>query len=272
MVCDHFPEQSNALLRFSQYFFFQESPSAYRASKRTRMKRVISTLNPEKLLPSDFVDISRWKHSTFASSPTHVPRSHSYEPAKHPTFNITFEMKRDSFIPFPQSTCGFLYYHSPPDLPPSAGQLRFRLTPNNQPSSFANGSDLMLSNGLPWHIPVWWIASRPPLAGARHQLLRDNLVTDEFLTKCKRIFPIGDMRHTSLTLHALGQPFPIRCDKTQVSLWVVGRDKVEPLTIQNAFRDNRRGCQPYRGEFYIPDSTALGLNGIPTLQVLCLYH
>ncbi|RPD68330.1 hypothetical protein L226DRAFT_576500 [Lentinus tigrinus ALCF2SS1-7] len=54
---------------------------------------------------------------------------------------------------------GFLYYYQPPRAPPLAGEIRFRLTPSNDPGSFASGTDFTTKSGAtPWSIPLLAIA------------------------------------------------------------------------------------------------------------------
>jgi len=67
--------------------------------------------------------------------------------------NIT---KRDARtnIPYPPDTKAFLYYSMSPEKPRIAGNLRFRVTSSDDPSSFESGSDLLLVDGQPWSRPL----------------------------------------------------------------------------------------------------------------------
>ncbi|KAG6877534.1 hypothetical protein C0992_009734 [Termitomyces sp. T32_za158] len=56
---------------------------------------------------------------------------------------------------FPSKTQGFLYYHCHPHLPPTTGEIRFRVTESFDPTYFHNGTDLVRADGaLPWSIPL----------------------------------------------------------------------------------------------------------------------
>ncbi|KAJ7732368.1 hypothetical protein DFH07DRAFT_780972 [Mycena maculata] len=57
---------------------------------------------------------------------------------------------RKVYTPFPAHTGGFLYFGPQLGLPPLAASVRFRCTPTANPSSFDDGFDLLMPNGLPW--------------------------------------------------------------------------------------------------------------------------
>ncbi|KAJ7769573.1 hypothetical protein DFH07DRAFT_806506 [Mycena maculata] len=64
-----------------------------------------------------------------------------------------------------------MYFGPRPGLLPLAASLRFRCTPTAHPSSFDDGHDLLLSNGLPWQrLLVQAVVSTFPIL--RDQLLR----------------------------------------------------------------------------------------------------
>ncbi|KAJ7142649.1 hypothetical protein C8R44DRAFT_561450, partial [Mycena epipterygia] len=88
---------------------------------------------------------------------------------------------------FPPHSRGLLYYQSGPPTRPLEGSLRFRVTSDNTPSSFPCGQDLLAAWGLPWHITLLQIASHPLYGGIRHQLLRENLATEEQLSHCRDV-------------------------------------------------------------------------------------
>ncbi|KAG6883713.1 hypothetical protein C0992_008034, partial [Termitomyces sp. T32_za158] len=59
------------------------------------------------------------------------------------------------YLRFPPKTQGFLYYHCHPHLPPTTGEIRFRVTESSDPTYFHNGTDLVRADGvLPWSIPL----------------------------------------------------------------------------------------------------------------------
>ncbi|KAJ7128816.1 hypothetical protein C8R43DRAFT_1134396 [Mycena crocata] len=92
-------------------------------------------------------------------------------------------------IPFPNDTHGFLYYHSEPHLASLEGSLRFRVTPDTDPTSvILQGHDLLLPSGLSWQRNLPQLACHTERLGLRKQLLRDRLVTTNQLERCGEIF------------------------------------------------------------------------------------
>ncbi|PBK94636.1 hypothetical protein ARMGADRAFT_60545 [Armillaria gallica] len=100
----------------------------------------ISTLNPKNLTEYDFRDISG-RPSVRPLGNWHL-RFRYAEPNKLGSVN------------YPNQSTGVFFYWTHPDLSPTAGQLRFRLTPTNDPLLFESGSDLRKPNSIPWAIPV----------------------------------------------------------------------------------------------------------------------
>src|SRR4051812_26499937 len=127
----------------------------------------ISTLDPERLLPSDYMDLS----GHFNRTPLRKTElSYSGSP-----------------IPFPPNTRGFFYYHRDPALPPIAGQLRFRLTPKRDPASFAEGTDLLRTDFRPWGRSLLIMAAQRGYALILARLLEDGLIDSELLGKCETL-------------------------------------------------------------------------------------
>ncbi|KAF8886206.1 hypothetical protein BD779DRAFT_637205 [Infundibulicybe gibba] len=115
-------------------------PSEYPLDTQTKSKPVkwraptVSSLNPQRLLPSDFLDLSgkSWQSIRTASTPPHPLQVAPLRYVSRRSPDIGY-LVHD---PFPPGTHGFLYYHSPPNLAPTAGEIRFRITHTNDPSSF----------------------------------------------------------------------------------------------------------------------------------------
>ncbi|KAJ6524432.1 hypothetical protein DFH09DRAFT_937255, partial [Mycena vulgaris] len=112
--------------------------------------------------------------------------------------------------PFPVGTRGFLYYYAPPDLPPMAGGLRFRITPASRPSSFPDGFDLLregpaMGGPPPDHRLRLSAAKR----SFRNQLLAERLVSHEDLERCRAVSPTKKRLDPKITLYRLNQPFPV---------------------------------------------------------------
>ena len=227
--------------------------------ERTRTRgvlRVISTLNPLRLDPANFLDIS---HSvcTNVAFLSHLSLQNS-ENFTLPRFDLIFRHeRRDGLLKdvrFPMDTRGFLYYHSPAKFPATAGEIRFHITENNRPSSFFRGKDLLSHRGVPWRIPLLTIASDSLACykPIREQLLLENLVTEEQLVTCARIFSSNSFQTNSIIVHSLDQLFPITFGSS-VTLWAVAQGAAWHVRIQKLFHDMRlRPSQsPYAGQLII---------------------
>jgi hypothetical protein len=64
------------------------------------------------------------------------------------------------------------------------GSVRFPVTPQNAPSSFQHGHDLLLPSGILWQIILPQVACRAAVSAIRDQLLEENLVMAEQLPQC----------------------------------------------------------------------------------------
>ncbi|KAJ7032598.1 hypothetical protein C8F04DRAFT_655356 [Mycena alexandri] len=168
---------------------------------------LISTLNPLLVQPGDYMDLSglKLKRIAFESSDMQTI-------GKKPSFCYHVERKK---VPFPDQCTGFLYYHRAPDAAPLEGSLRFRLATHSPPSS----KDLLLPTGMPWQVLLPQLA-RPFYKNLTDQLLRDDLVTPQQISRCRTLFGTRDIT-ASLTLFRLGQEFPLNLGVAR-TLTVVG--------------------------------------------------
>lgn len=149
---------------------------------------MIQTLDPSRLLPSDFQDVSNLKTiQLVATSKASDRKSYYSAPLGYKKLNIGTSQK---YLPFPAGTHGFLYYRPPNNPAPTrktqpldksdvkslsdtrqdrdgphhdhVGGVYFRITKDNDPASFASGKDLMQRDGdVPWYtVPrltsTWW--------------------------------------------------------------------------------------------------------------------
>ncbi|KAM5537477.1 hypothetical protein V8D89_008804 [Ganoderma adspersum] len=201
--------------------------SLKRGSTQWFHRRRISTLDPTKLTPDDYVDLS-CRYSV------HVTLSaHDYNPAYNASASISPTGWPDRT--FPPDIRGFLYYRAPWG-PPLAGELRFRVTPTPDPASFATGSDLVAPNGVPWNIPLYNIPFMTCHHGLQAQLLRDGLVP-------QRAFDVlasaaGIRCHRAMNTHivtAFGQDFRLQFSESKsCSLLFAGADSVGRCTPRYA--------------------------------------
>ncbi|KAG5640805.1 hypothetical protein DXG03_006959 [Asterophora parasitica] len=140
--------------------------------------RTIRTLNPDLLVPSDFVVLS--DQGPAVRRPTiHVQRQQSDATA---TLSYRHEKGRRGHLPFPPNARGFLYLHCSPSLPPIAVQIRLRLTPEPNPSLFSTGADLLRDCGsIPWSIDLVRIAKVKNYAPFKALVTSDGLGLDRNL-------------------------------------------------------------------------------------------
>jgi hypothetical protein len=142
--------------------------------RKKRRSTVVRTLDPSQPLPSDLIDISHLSR-IIVSAPNCTG---------HGRLRVGPDGSR-----LPEVTRGFIYYHSPTDIPPTAGEVRFRLTSGDNPESFKMGSDLHVRNtALPWRTTLLTTTEeRKIYKPIRELLLADGLVTPALLTKCGEI-------------------------------------------------------------------------------------
>ena len=147
-------------------------------AKRPQMPK-IRTLSPHKLVPDDYVDFS------FKVQPllgVILPSCQSTDwdaiisSSPHKSDPAPLMGRRGSNKPLP-GIHGFLYYYVPPNGSPLAGELRFRVTPTRDPSSFATGSDLLTDLAIPWRYPLYKMVHRPSYQALIALLLQDGLVS-----------------------------------------------------------------------------------------------
>ncbi|KAI0265325.1 hypothetical protein BC834DRAFT_181345 [Gloeopeniophorella convolvens] len=182
------------------------SPPPRPPSRNTRKQ--ISTLDPDRLQPSDFIDLSAYTTVGIWTG----PRSAFEAPKVHLRYDQAGA--HSSRIPFPSGARGFLYYARDPGLA-EGGQVRFRIVATPE-SAFEAGQDLLLRNGIPWHIPPG-LLPRVPNVGLVRLLLRDELVTREQLAAWES-YP-QKLRHSPVVTR-FGQPFSMSLSAAKPGTWV----------------------------------------------------
>ncbi|KAA1473680.1 hypothetical protein DENSPDRAFT_288216 [Dentipellis sp. KUC8613] len=193
-------------------------PSRGKPRHRYRPRPWFSTLDPTRLSPKDYCDIS--------GRCTVRPLSETKERVS-PTTLLYHGMQYYRSTPFPPGSHGFFYYHPSsttraPDNSDgrtqdgpreSAGDLRFRVTPTNDPASFAEGHDLRHVDGLPWTVSLERIATNSAAGDLRAILVRDKFITEEMLEReCERVRwrrkpSRGVVCASRRVVSSLGQPF-----------------------------------------------------------------
>ncbi|KAF8350383.1 hypothetical protein F5887DRAFT_1069407 [Amanita rubescens] len=189
---------------------------------RRYASRILSTLCPMRLQPSDCIDLSGLIRPRL-SLPCGVTAILGYP-------NITSK----SF--FPQNTRGFLYYYTPPKAPPLAGEVRFRCA--NSLKDFPNGKDLLSINKFtPWSIPLYALANRVSYSGIREQLMLDDLVSQTMFDKWDRnaiSFSPGVNLPLPI-LYYLRQPVLLPFDRRDFAFYTVTKEKIGVCRTHNLF-------------------------------------
>ncbi|KAJ6546025.1 hypothetical protein DFH09DRAFT_1171813, partial [Mycena vulgaris] len=168
--------------------------------------RAVSTLNPSLITLADHLDLSQSGMATIHSALAH---------------SGTLAGEKRQRIPFPVHARGFIRYHFPHGTTPLEGGLRFRCTTGSSPSSFSRGHDLLGTSGFPWQISLPQLACRAGYAWIAEELLQENLVTQEQLAQCQRVFGHHGSIYPHYLLFHLDPTFLLRFS-SQVNLTVVG--------------------------------------------------
>ena len=125
----------------------------------------IHTLDPYKLTSEDYADLSEARAALFKFD----DGTFTYG-WQNRYFHWPFPMQ------FPPDCGGFLYLYKPAAyVPPPAYEIRFRVTNNPDPSSFASGHDLGLQ-GLPRGVPLMFGSYTNTVL--RRLILADGLIPD----------------------------------------------------------------------------------------------
>lgn len=134
--------------------------------------RLFETLNPARLRSSDFVRLKR------VFPICRVKNTEQGVSLYSKRMGIIYGSRQNGFQPFPPETDGFFYYWANPESPVD-GQIRFRVTRDSDPSSFAAGFDLLGVDGLAWGITLFQVLNIGQYSPLGELLLKENLVTKE---------------------------------------------------------------------------------------------
>jgi hypothetical protein len=217
----------------------------------------ISTLVPERLRPTDLLDLSGLKAASCAVEDSSKPPSTLAYTSSYDT------QKGKTCIPFPSNTRGFLYCHVPDPDHPAAAEVRFRLTPevaDDPQTAFELGNDLLLSPETPWRILVFSIArSRGTYESLATLLLRDGLASQEAMSYWAQAKNTLRLDRRTQVLCRLEQPFVYRLDSEALSVYVADGLDIRRIRLQGLLRDCRRAktaalpfTYPYSGTHCSP--------------------
>ncbi|KAJ7737461.1 hypothetical protein DFH07DRAFT_842223 [Mycena maculata] len=132
---------------------------------------------------------------------------------------------------------GFLHYHAPPHLDPTAGQVRFRPTKTGgEPET----SDI--GGGLPWHIPLIHVASMKELTPLGEELVAQGFVSCDLLARCRRLGKTINTR--APIVHRIGEPFPLHFDASSTGAWIVRDDTARFLRLRYLFENKDPALDP----------------------------
>jgi hypothetical protein len=160
--------------------------------------------------------------------------------------------RHNNLINFPDDANGFFYYFTPSKASPIAGQLRFRITPSADPSSWSSGRDLCWPRmNIEWMVPLLKIVQDRPMHSAlRTLLLADKLISPELVERCMELRKWRGTLGTQIVLDGLEQPFYTSFSAHDRGRFaVIGREREKFVHMRAFFRDLRkyRPVDPYTG-------------------------
>ncbi|KAF9058332.1 hypothetical protein BDP27DRAFT_596125 [Rhodocollybia butyracea] len=140
-------------------------------------KQNLLTLDPEKLVESDFVQCLYFtvRYQNVSS----MAYSYNRPPAVKGKSN-------GRPLPFPTGSHGQIYLHGPPKVHSCAASLRFRICDFNllpPQEAFYRGKDMLLPNVAPWEMNMLQLLTRTPFTNVREGLLLDGLLSEEALSQ-----------------------------------------------------------------------------------------
>ncbi|KAJ7082663.1 hypothetical protein B0H15DRAFT_436371 [Mycena belliarum] len=238
-----FAVQGRVFPRFSvRYFSCQDSRTEPSRPRRLRPKKhLISTLNPSLITPADYLDVSGQK--VFFLHSGLKPGAGDSEGRPAPVIRYVRQKGLNRYIQFPNNTHGFLYYDPHAHIAPLAGSVRFRVTHDSVPSSFARGHDLLAPSGAPWQLTLSQIACRPSFTPLASQLLRDCLVTEDLLSRCRAVFRSRTKIHQTNVVFTFNSPFLVHFAR-DVQCFIAG-DTLHRLQLRLLFTTSTGGKRDY---------------------------
>ena len=158
-----------------------------------------------------------------------------------------------SQIRFPPGTKGVFYYHQSPALPPTAGEMRFRIC--DEVSQFAKGKDLEIEIGEPWSIPLYKIVKFPYYNKVQDLILREGFVDPGLIADIEKMAGEGmEPKKKGIAIYDIEQPFVVNLSATSLRLRLNTRTCVRivrfrPFTIFRAM--NGPQFRPFGGAYLL---------------------
>jgi hypothetical protein len=212
-------------------------------SKRPGLPPLFTTLDPRRLTSTNFRSIAGNISCRLRNKTT----------PEYKSSLIHYKRIGRIYVPFPEGTDGFFYYHSGPAYAPVAGELRFRVVPSANPDNFNTGHDLVqFHGGLPWSAPLPVLLQRPSYSALLPILKLD-------LPTLASIIELIDTKGMPLVdsdvklIHSLGQPFYADLSKTRITYRVVQGSTIGKSRMFQLLADRRKAASgavigaPYTG-------------------------
>jgi hypothetical protein len=159
--------------------------------------------------------------------------------------HIYYNRNDRSEIPplYPPNTTAFLYYSTPPEKPRIAGELRLRIASSDDHASFEGGSDLLMSNGLPWSRSLVYVSKH--YFFLYKKLREDGFVSDDLDAVLSTLPKILLSRQV---LYTLNDPFIVDFNSYIQQLAIVSEQGMKELRLAGPCVEQRKGrLKPYTG-------------------------
>ncbi|KAK7055430.1 hypothetical protein R3P38DRAFT_1356254 [Favolaschia claudopus] len=233
---------------------------------------MVSTLSPRKLRSTDFLE----------SLPTVFHESYQKPAPKHSQISVITRHRGSTMswaeAPPPDNCRGFLYVHRPVVSSPFASSVRFRLTPNFDPTSsamspqdaFTAGVDLSLpgAEGMPWSVPLWRFVTswRTHPYGAQLHTAGVHMFHPKMKTTLR------ELTRTGVIFYALGQPLLVEFHMAALRVYLPYPDTVARMRLEPGYYDwgSKVYPQPYNGMGIITVELLKGTLVTRVIKVLSL--
>lgn len=139
---------------------------------------------------------------------------------------------------FPMYTRGFLYACCPG---PELCEVRFRVTPYNDPATFDAGHDLLLPHGLPWKLHISELVHHKP--SFVEVLVRDGFLSPSVVQRWSKL-PYAKPLLTDINDELFIEPHVVKS-----YIYLVYRDQLYKIETARLFQDDsvQNGQRPYKG-------------------------
>ncbi|KAH6897878.1 hypothetical protein BKA70DRAFT_1569697 [Coprinopsis sp. MPI-PUGE-AT-0042] len=207
--------------------------------------RKVSTLDPSKLTPDDWLDLRGVQNARI-----HFVQTSEFAPLSYAGTRQRLQASPHQRYPWPSSACGFLYFHSPrtsvgAPLTELAASLRFRTaaSPDDLARAFNGGTsavdaahmDVSIDRGgyaVPWSIPLLSLRATPTSSAIWNQLKHDNLVTGETLEKVDKLaLQWNRNARKTQVLYDVAQCWTLNLGQRQNRLIVIAGEKIYTVEL-----------------------------------------